>query len=380
MDELLEAILTEWQSHFNIENGPLFGAGYLYGFAEGKARIWDCPRAYGAHINVLLLTAVGYALKQITETRMNYVTLEGHGREDIDGGNVDISRTVGWFTTMYPVLLEIDDDLVSSIGNVKVHLMEVPNKGIGYGPIIGYKNQELPRVSFNYLGQFEAVPSIKASRSNNTRRWYLTEGVVGVGMKDDQVEKTDDGDMVAVNGFCMQGRIRFDITSRLNSEKTSNFINEFKSKLEDIVRECFTVKPLIQIDYSNDFESPFVLLNADSDNTLFILPPGDGGAESYFNNIIPHLSAYKLIIFNNYYYNLKEKNMEKATKVDNDASLQGQSELFKYYTNIPFNGLDTLVNPKYIRLIEMPDQTHHSWMLNQEQVTKICHYLASVLK
>ncbi|CAF4177431.1 unnamed protein product, partial [Adineta steineri] len=46
--------------------------------------------------------------------------------------------------------------------------------------------------------------------------------------------------------------------------------------------------------YSNFFEHPFVVINETCDNILFILPPGDGGAESYFNNIVPHLSQYKL--------------------------------------------------------------------------------------
>ncbi|CAF1029834.1 unnamed protein product [Adineta steineri] len=64
--------------------------------------------------------------------------------------------------------------------------------------------------------------------------------------------------------------------------------------------------------YSNFFEHPFVVINENCDNILFVLPPGDGGAESYFNNIVPHLSQYKLVIFNNYYLDLQAKNMEKG--------------------------------------------------------------------
>ncbi|CAF1039053.1 unnamed protein product, partial [Didymodactylos carnosus] len=293
----------------------------------------DCPHAYDAHINVLLLTALGYALKELTRNRINYVTLEGHGREDIDGDNMDISRTVGWFTTMHPVLLEIGDDLRRSIMNVKVHLMQVPNKGIGYGTIIGYKDQDLPRVSFNYLGQFEAAPSTKAGSSSNNRGWYLTNGVVGDEVGDDRADKAADGDVIAMNGLCMKGQIRFNIKSRLNSERTTQFANSFKSKLEDIIRECFATKPLSEMDYSDDFEHPFVVLNADSDNILFILPPGGGGAESYFNNIVPHLSPYKLIVFNNYYRNLKEQHMEKGFSFETLARLY-----IKYIKLIQLNG------------------------------------------
>ncbi|CAF4379809.1 unnamed protein product, partial [Rotaria sp. Silwood2] len=184
----------------------------------------------------------------------------------------------------------------------------MPNKGIGYGTIIGYKDQDLPRVSFNYLGQFEAASSSKPSSNSRNMRWHVTDGIVG----DVQVEKDSDGDVIAVNGLCMKGQIRFYLMSRMESERTEQFANLFKSKLEDIVRERFAAPPLNEMDYSNDFEHPFVLLNVDSDNILFILPPGDGGAESYFTNIIPHLSSYKLVVFNNYYKNLKEKNMEKG--------------------------------------------------------------------
>jgi N-(5-amino-5-carboxypentanoyl)-L-cysteinyl-D-valine synthase len=267
------------------------------------------------------------------------------------------------------------------------------------------------------------------------------------------------------------------------------FANSFQSKLEDIIRECFATKPLSEMDHSNDFEHPFVVLNADSSKILFILPPGDGGAESYFNNIVPHLSSYKLVVFNNYYYNLKGKNMEKgfsfetlarlyikyikliqpkgpynflgwsfggvlsfeisrqlnnagdeignifmidscfnmnkasfeiygmremnlideisysylphidneafglnianlninivlfkANKVDNGDWSGGHLELLKYYANSAFNFLDTIVDHKYIRVIEMHDQSHFSWVSNKEQIGNICNYLASILK
>jgi N-(5-amino-5-carboxypentanoyl)-L-cysteinyl-D-valine synthase len=369
--------------------------------------------------------------------------------------------------------------------NIKAYLMQVPNKGIGYGTIIGYKDQDLPRVSFNYLGQFEAAPSTRARNSGKNRRWYLTDGIVG----DERAEKAFDGDFIAVNGHCMKGQIQFNITSRLNSDTTTQLANSFKSKLEDIICDCIATKPLIEIDYSNDFEHPFVLLNADANNILFVLPPGGGGAESYFNNIVSHLSAYKLVLFNNYYHNLKVKNLEKglsfealarlyikyikliqsngpynflgwsfggvlsfeisrqlnnagdrianifmidsyfntnkasfeigkmhevniiaeinhsylpqidneafglnianmninivlfkANKVNKDELLRDQLELSKYYVNSTFNCLDTLVNHKCIRVIEMHDESHSSWVSNKEQIANICNYLASVLK
>ena len=91
------------------------------------------------------------------------IDLEGHGREKI--ADVDVSRTIGWFTSLYPIFLDLseDYDLSRRIKEVKEHLRQVPNKGIGYG-ILKYLTPEdlkaglqfpaTSRISFNYLGQF----------------------------------------------------------------------------------------------------------------------------------------------------------------------------------------------------------------------------------
>jgi non-ribosomal peptide synthase protein (TIGR01720 family) len=92
------------------------------------------------------------------------INLEGHGREEIIEG-VDISRTVGWFTSQYPVLLKIEnsEDISYMIRYVKESLRRIPNKGIGYGILRyltpGDKREGLeffshPEISFNYLGEF----------------------------------------------------------------------------------------------------------------------------------------------------------------------------------------------------------------------------------
>jgi hypothetical protein len=62
------------------------------------------------------------------------IALEGHGREQINS-NIDISRTVGWFTTIYPAVLDLGED--NSIGlqikSVKESLHSIPNNGFGFG-------------------------------------------------------------------------------------------------------------------------------------------------------------------------------------------------------------------------------------------------------
>ncbi|MGA9873091.1 MAG: amino acid adenylation domain-containing protein, partial [Rhodococcus sp. (in: high G+C Gram-positive bacteria)] len=103
------------------------------------------------------------------------ISLEAHGREDHVVPGADLSRTVGWFTTIYPVRvdlsgIELNDALAggpsagSLIKSVKEKLLGVPDHGIGYG-MLRYLDDEsrsvlgtfdAPQVSFNYLGRYGA--------------------------------------------------------------------------------------------------------------------------------------------------------------------------------------------------------------------------------
>ncbi|NEQ20420.1 MAG: amino acid adenylation domain-containing protein [Microcoleus sp. SIO2G3] len=132
---------------------------------ETQALLQDVPAAYQTQINDVLLTALVQAVKQWTEESLLLVDLEGHGREEIFE-DVDLSRTVGWFTTLFPVLLDIG--AASSPGDalktVKEQLRNVPNRGIGYGVLryLSIRNSGMEtqaEIRFNYLGQSDQVLS-----------------------------------------------------------------------------------------------------------------------------------------------------------------------------------------------------------------------------
>ncbi|MCY9530150.1 MULTISPECIES: non-ribosomal peptide synthetase [Paenibacillus] len=122
-------------------------------------------KAYNTEINDILLIGLGMAVRRWTGHDQVLVCLEGHGREEILS-DMNIGRTVGWFTTMYPVILDMrrNDDYAYQLKNVKETLRQVPNKGIGYG-ILRYLTPESsrsgiafklePEIKFNYLGQFD---------------------------------------------------------------------------------------------------------------------------------------------------------------------------------------------------------------------------------
>uniref|UniRef100_A0A914CXR0 Fatty acid synthase n=1 Tax=Acrobeloides nanus TaxID=290746 RepID=A0A914CXR0_9BILA len=117
----------------------------------------NCPQVYEVkRIDTLLLTALSRALNILTNLQVNYVTLEGHGREADFDQELDVSDTVGWFTTMFPIELisTADNDLEQDARNIKkVIEAELLNNGLGYGPLFGY-HKNVPRICFNYLGQF----------------------------------------------------------------------------------------------------------------------------------------------------------------------------------------------------------------------------------
>lgn len=128
----------------------------------------DVPQAYRTRIDEVLLTALARTLCAWDGRDSVLVELEGHGREAQLFDGTDLSRTVGWFTTLYPVRLapsdiQRDDRSVSnSLKAIKEQVRQVPHKGLGYGVLryLGTTGHALadgayPQVTFNYLGQLD---------------------------------------------------------------------------------------------------------------------------------------------------------------------------------------------------------------------------------
>ncbi|MER7860340.1 non-ribosomal peptide synthase/polyketide synthase [Amycolatopsis japonica] len=123
---------------------------------ETRSLLRQVPEVYRTQVNDLLLAALGRTLRDWTG-RVPVIDLEGHGREGLFDG-VDLSRTVGWFTSLFPVALDVPDDWGAAIKAVKERLRAVPRRGIGYGALrylSGTAPAIDPQISFNYLGQFE---------------------------------------------------------------------------------------------------------------------------------------------------------------------------------------------------------------------------------
>ncbi|MFT7834710.1 amino acid adenylation domain-containing protein [Saccharothrix sp. BKS2] len=127
--------------------------------AETAALLRDVPPVYRTQVNDVLLTALSRVLADWTGHDRVVLDLEGHGREELFP-DVDLSRTVGWFTTVFPVALDVPRagaDWGTALKSVKEQLRAVPRRGIGYGALRHLARTAPacdPRVSFNYLGRF----------------------------------------------------------------------------------------------------------------------------------------------------------------------------------------------------------------------------------
>ncbi|MGW4081164.1 condensation domain-containing protein, partial [Streptomyces asiaticus] len=141
-----------------------------------EAVLTRVPAAFNAEVNDVLLTAFTVAWEQWRGETGLLLDLEGHGREEHLVRGADLSRTVGWFTNLYPVRLETGaTDLGEAFAGgrsagdilkrIKEQLRAVPDKGMGYG-LVRYLNPATaegfagltdPQVAFNYLGRFSTT-------------------------------------------------------------------------------------------------------------------------------------------------------------------------------------------------------------------------------
>jgi amino acid adenylation domain-containing protein/non-ribosomal peptide synthase protein (TIGR01720 family) len=135
---------------------------------QTRALLREVPRAYRTQIQDVLLAALGETLCAWGGVERVRVELEGHGREELFD-DVDVSRTVGWFTSVYPVLLERvgGEDEGARLRRVKEQLRRVPRRGVGYG-VLRYlweggsqlepsAEEVSAKVLFNYHGQTDAA-------------------------------------------------------------------------------------------------------------------------------------------------------------------------------------------------------------------------------
>ena len=246
----------------------------------------------------VLLTVLSRALYNWNPS-VGAVTLEGHGREAFDQ-SLDVSRCVGWFTTMYPLLLPPWlESLRDHISETARALKSVPNKGLGYGVLHGYRN--MPEVTFNYLG--------KISRGNHIdSHWRLESAMDGnLGQCQNQDDVSANESMLDVTAWVDDGRLKLELKGRLCQSTmqglargTQQQITKFLQLVQEAQDKDHTVSVITPTTEAIHFIPYFSFMETPRQGPIvFFFPPGEGGAESYFNNLVTALGDVRLVTFNN---------------------------------------------------------------------------------
>lgn len=191
---------------------------------------------YNTEINDLLLTALGLAIKETFKSNKTVLQMEGHGREDILEG-IDIKRTVGWFTTVYPFELDVSksENEIGNLIEVKEALRAIPNKGIGYG-ILKYLNTSglddefNPQIVFNYLGDFGR----NTQDSTNHNQFQFAPETIG----SDIASENENARLLNVSGMLINDELRMSVrfsSARFDKESISALSSSYKKNLIHLI-------------------------------------------------------------------------------------------------------------------------------------------------
>jgi non-ribosomal peptide synthase protein (TIGR01720 family) len=248
-----------------IEDNTVSSAGIVsvsLNVEETETLLKQVPKAYHTQINDVLLTALAQAVNQWAGTSTLLVDLEGHGREAIFE-DIDLLRTVGWFTTIFPVSLSLGStsnpgDMLKSI---KEQLRRIQNRGIGYG-LLRYLRKDtealkglmaLPQaeLSFNYLGQFDQILS-------PTSPFKLTNESYGPRRS----LRGNRRHLLEISGSIVEGTLTLNwvFSKNIHHKKTiENLAQGFMEVLRNLIDHCqsptaggFTPSDFPEVDLSQD--------------------------------------------------------------------------------------------------------------------------------
>ncbi len=193
-------------------------------------------------VNDLLLTALGQAYRQAFGKDAVSVSMEGHGREEL-GRRLSIDRAIGWFTSIFPVVLEgFTGDTRTDLIRTKETLHAIPNKGVGYNilafvegaPETHFQTERAPMVIFNYLGD--------VSGEEEKGEFFEPDSVDGFSAGLDYFDpRNHDGSDLAIN--CLVEGGRFTLWLDYNAERFTEALA--RSFAEAILKNITTLSAFL---------------------------------------------------------------------------------------------------------------------------------------
>ncbi|MCF6442787.1 non-ribosomal peptide synthase/polyketide synthase [Pseudoalteromonas luteoviolacea] len=252
--EALQAERDWWVSHLSPEVASLPRSGESDSQEVGRCSLvldetqtttllQTCQRRFKTRINELLLAGLLIAYQRWGGGTCLRVNLEGHGREALFD-TLDIGETVGWFTSVYPLMLSCSsEDIEEVLRTVKQVYRELPQRGIGFG-MLKYLTQdsalyELDEASFsegivfNYLGQFD-------NTFDSESEFFGAEEFPG----DEQSALNGPEQLLSINGSVSGGRLGFELSyakSAFSNEQAEAFAQAYKQSLVELVEAGATL-------------------------------------------------------------------------------------------------------------------------------------------
>ncbi|MFN4323013.1 MAG: amonabactin biosynthesis non-ribosomal peptide synthetase AmoG [Aeromonas media] len=201
---------------------------------ETTARLIDAAnQAYFTRVPDLLLAALTRTLSEQGYGSRHCVMLEGHGREAIDT-ELDVSRTLGWFTSTYPLALADAGAWDALVCATKEQLRAVPDKGVGFNALRLHhpRGWALPEalVVFNYLGVSHQGEAAQA--------WQPLPLAPGAPTSPDNLPR----ELVSLHGGVFNGRLTLRQVGALNQQASDALMARLADNLTALVEHCCTVK------------------------------------------------------------------------------------------------------------------------------------------
>ncbi|MHA6486324.1 amino acid adenylation domain-containing protein [Bacillus cabrialesii] len=229
----------EMSHHENADCSKRDSVSFSLTEADTSVLLQNVNHAYGTDTQDILLTAASLAICEWAGGSKLRIAMEGHGREHIMP-ELDISRTVGWFTSMYPALISFEnqrEELGTAVKTVKDTLGRIPNKGVGYGMLKYLTHPEnksitfskTPEISFNYLGQFNDIerqgsfrPSSLGNGKDITHTWRREQ-------------------IIEMSAMAADKKLHFNLSyppARFHRHTMEQLINRIAHFLLDIMKHC----------------------------------------------------------------------------------------------------------------------------------------------
>ena len=210
---------------------------------ETRQLLRELPRRWHTRINDVLLTAAGRACAKRTGADTILIDMEAHGREPLFD-QLDLSRTIGWFTSLYPVLLQLNpaDDPGTSLQAIQSQLRNIPVNGISFGVLrylAGSRSTReamagipRPQIGFNYFGQLDQV----AGSNGLLRPCFAPRGR-------EQSPEAQRPHLFDIAIASVEGRMQVSVlySENLHSRDTADqFAQSIASELRDLLSHCLS--------------------------------------------------------------------------------------------------------------------------------------------